>query len=73
MGRLLWMTWLALDTPLGTWRHTYTTLICLRMDVLRGWGIVLISLSTATASQQLQASFDVGIGGIQFCCSGVRI
>lgn len=69
----MWLALRTLDPPLWAWWDADATLVCLRMDILRCWGIVLISASTSTTSEKLETGFDVGVCRIQFGRAGVGI
>jgi hypothetical protein len=50
----------------GTWParvgwDTYTILVCLRVHVLRGRGIMLIAASAAATPEQLKSRFDMSV------------
>jgi hypothetical protein len=73
MGWLVRLALSTLNAPLRSWRDAYAILIRLRVDILRCGGVVLIPSGTSTTSKELQTSFDVGVGRVQFCRTGVGI
>jgi hypothetical protein len=54
-------------------RNTYPILVCLRVYILRDGCIVLVRPGCSAATEQGQTRLDMGVCGIQFGCSGVRI